>query len=171
MGIPATKTSFGYHFAQVAWVVKDVQRSEKYFQEVMGIQNFARLENLNATELEGTYEGKSADFVFHLYLGYSGGTMIELIQPVSGHSMYQDFLDKHPEGGIQHIAYLLPVADLDRAIDEMAGRGYGVLSSLNLPVAKVAYFDTYKDIGVATEIIGATQAGFDLIDQLKSAAV
>jgi hypothetical protein len=124
MDKPSRGTSFGYHFAQVAWVVKDIQASEKCFREIMGIQNFARLENLNAEELEGTYRGKPGKFVFHLYLGYSGETTIELIQPVSGQSMYQDYLDLHPEGGVQHIAYMLPVADLDKAIAEMTDKGY-----------------------------------------------
>lgn len=97
--------------------------------------------------------------------------MIELIQPVSGQSIYQDYLDTHPEGGVQHVAYMLPVADLDKAIAEMAERSYPVLSSLNLPVANVAYFDTYKDIGVATEVIGLTEAGYEFIEQLRSASV
>ena len=171
MDKPSRGTSFGSHFAQVAWVVKDIQAAEKFFGDIIGVKNFARLENLNAEELEGTYKGKPGKFVFHLYLAYSGETMIELIQPVSGQSMYQDYLDKHPEGGVQHVAYMLPVADLDKAIAEMAEKGYSVLSGLTLPVAKVAYFDTYKDIGVATEVIGLTEAGYEFIQQLKSAAV
>ena len=37
-----------------------------------------------------------------------------------------------------------------------------------LPVAKVAYFDTYNEIGVATEIIGLTEAGNQLLEQLNT---
>ena len=42
-----------------------------------------------------------------------------------------------------------------------------VIQGLALPVARVEYFDTYRELGVATEIIGATPAGFALLDQLK----
>ena len=167
----STGTSFGSHFCQVAWVVKDIQASEKFFREVVGVKNFARMENLKAEELEGTYMGKPGNFVFHLYLAYSGETMIELIQPVSGQSIYQDYLDKHPEGGVQHIAFMVPVSGLDKAVAELTDQGYRVLTSLTLPVAKVAYFDTYKEVGVATEIIGITEAGIEFIQQLKSGAV
>lgn len=94
--------------------------------------------------------------------------MIELIQPVSGKSIYQDYLDQHPRGGVQHIAYIVPEAELETAISELTNKGYPVVSSLNLPVAKVAYFDTYKEIGIMTEIIGLKEAGVTFVNQLKS---
>ncbi|RYY44657.1 MAG: hypothetical protein EOO06_17765 [Chitinophagaceae bacterium] len=163
-------TSFGLHFGQVAWVVRDIQASEKFFREVLGVQHFARMENLKAEELDGTYMGKPGNFAFHLSLGYTGETMIELIQPVSGQSMYQDYLNKHPEGGVQHIAFVVPETGLDKAVAELTSKGYRLITSLNLPVAKVAYFDTYKELGVATEIIGITEAGVEFVQQLKSSA-
>ncbi len=46
-----------------------------------------------------------------------------------------------------------------------------MIQSLHLPVAKVAFFDTYKEIGVATEIIGLTEAGVEFIKQLKDGAI
>ena len=164
----SVKTSFGSHFSQVAWVVNDIQTTEKFFRDVFGITHFVKLENLLSQDLEGTYYGKPANFEFHLYLAYSGESMIELIQPVSGQSMYQDFLEQKPSGGIQHIAFMLPVADLDKAISELTDKGYPIITTLNLPIAKVAYFDTYKDLGVVTEIIGVTEAGVEFVQQLKS---
>jgi catechol 2,3-dioxygenase-like lactoylglutathione lyase family enzyme len=168
---PVATTSFGSHFSQVAWVVNDIQTAEKFFRDVMGITNFVKLENLRARDLEGTYYGKPADFEFHLYMAYSGESLIELIQPVSGQSIYQDYLEKNPIGGVQHIAFIVPVAGLDKAISELTGKGYHLITSLNLPIAKVAYFDTYKDIGVVTEIIGATDAGLEFVQQLKNGAI
>ena len=168
METASTNTSFGSHFSQVAWVVKDIQSAEKFFQDVIGIRNFVKLENLRAHELEGTYYGKPANFEFHLYMAYSGESLIELIQPVSGQSIFQDYLEKNPEGGVQHIAYSVPVADLDKAISELTNKGYPVITSLNLPVAKVAFFDTYKELGVVTEIIGITEAGVQFVQQVKT---
>jgi methylmalonyl-CoA/ethylmalonyl-CoA epimerase len=63
---------------------------------------------------------------------------------------------------------MVPVADLDQAISELTDKGYRVIATLNLPIAKVAYCDTFKEIGVATEIIGVTEAGLDFVQQLKS---
>ena len=171
MEAPFSGTSFGSKFAQIAWVVKDIHAAEKFFTEVAGVPGFVKMENLRATELEGTLYGKPADYVFHLYMASSGDTMLELIQPVSGKSIFQDYLDTHPDGGVQHIAYMVPEDELDKAIDELTGKGYPVITSLRLPVASVAFFDTTKEIGVVTEIIGLTTAGVDFIKQLKSGAI
>jgi len=132
-------------------VVKDIQAAEKFFREVVGVPNFVKMENLRAEELEGTYYGRPATNSFHLYMAASGESLIELIQPVSGQSIFDDYLKKHPEGGVQHIAYIVPEAELDKAISELTNKGYPVITSLRLPVAKVAFFDTYKEIGVVTE--------------------
>jgi hypothetical protein len=171
MGSAVPKTTFGSHFSQVAWVVNDIQIAEKFFQDVIGISGFVKLENLSAQELEGTYYGKPGNFVFHLYMAYSGESLIELIQPISGQSIFQDYLDKNGTAGIQHIAYSIPVDGLDKAISEFTAKGYPVVTSLNLPVAKVVFFDTSKEIGVVTEVIGLTEAGVEFVQQLKSAAM
>ena len=171
METQSSSTSFGKNFAQIAWVVKDIHVAEKFFKEVVGVPNFVKMENLSASDLEGTYYGKPANFVFHLYMVASGDSLIELIQPVSGKSIFQDYLDKNPNGGVQHIAYMIPEAELETAIAELTGKGYPVISSLRLPVASVAFFDTSKDIGVATEIIGVTEAGVEFVQQLKNGSV
>jgi hypothetical protein len=63
---------------------------------------------------------------------------------------------------------MVPVEELDQSVAELSEEGISIITTLNLPVAKVVYFDTYKQIGVATEIIGITEAGIGLMDQLKS---
>jgi methylmalonyl-CoA/ethylmalonyl-CoA epimerase len=161
-------TLFGKHFGQVAWVVPDIEKSAKFFQETMGVPRFLKMENLRSRDLEGTYKGHPADFEFHLYLAMSGGTMLELIQPVSGKSIYTDFLAQQKNGGIQHIAYAVQVAAFDDAVAQLKNQGVKIIQRLVLPVAKVAYFDTYAEIGVATEIIGLTAAGNQLLDQLNT---
>lgn len=160
-------TLFGKQFAQVAWVVPDIDATAKFFQENMGVPRFYQMRNLRAQDLAGTYNGQPADFEFHLYLAYSGDSMLELIQPVSGKSMYQDFLATQPKGGVQHMAYVVPESEFDQAVSQVANQGIRVIQSLNLPVAKVAYFDTYDQIGIVTEIIGITQAGVEFVEQLK----
>ncbi|RYG53171.1 MAG: hypothetical protein EOO01_05045 [Chitinophagaceae bacterium] len=168
MGAHFQPTLFGSKFSQIAWVVSDIQSAEKFFREVIGIPNFIKMENLHANELEGSYYGEPGNYTFHLYMAYSGESLLELIQPVSGQSIFQDFLDTHPEGGVQHIAYMVPETDLDTAISELTGKGYPVITTLTLPVARVAFFDTNKEIGVITELIGLTTAGVDFVNQLKS---
>jgi 4-hydroxyphenylpyruvate dioxygenase-like putative hemolysin len=163
-----SNTLFGSNFAQVAWVVTDIDRTAKFFQEVMGIPRFYKMENLQAKELEGTYYGHPADFQFHLYLAVSGGIMLELIQPISGKSIYQDFLENQHNGGVQHIAYTVQEKIFEEAVAQITQKGVKVIQTLVLPVAKVAYFDTFSEIGVATEVIGLTETGNKFLEQLNS---
>lgn len=166
-----SKTSFGSHFSQVAWVVKDIHAAEKFFTDIAGVAGFVKMENLQAKELQGLHYGEPADYAFHLYLAYSGNSMIELIQPVSGKSIFRDYLDAHPNGGVQHIAYMVSEDELDEAIADLTGKGYQVITRLHLPVASVAFFDTTKEIGVVTEIIGLTTAGIEFLEKLKSGEI
>lgn len=161
-------TSIGSHFAQIAWVVSDIQAAETFFREVVGIPGFVKMENLRSENIDGTYYGKPGDYSFHLYMAYSGETLLELIQPVSGQSIFQDYLEKNPQGGVQHIAYMVPVSELSGAVADLNNKGYPVIQSLTLPVAKGVFFDTQKDIGVVTEIIGINEAGTEFLSQLKN---
>ena len=163
----AFNTLFGNNFSQIAWVVPDIEASAKYFNEMLGVPHFFIMHNLKANELEGSYMGQPADFEFHLYLALSGETMVELIQPVSGRSIYADFLKTQPKGGVQHIAYSVPEADYEAAVSQLTEKGIREIQRLVLPVAKAAYFDTYDSIGVATEILGVTEAGNRFLEQLR----
>jgi methylmalonyl-CoA/ethylmalonyl-CoA epimerase len=46
-------------------------------------------------------------------------------------------------------------------------RGHRVVQALRLPVARVAYLDTSRELGIFAEVIGVTPAGYDFLDQLK----
>jgi ABC-type transport system substrate-binding protein len=125
------------------------------------------MDNLAAKDTEGTYLGKPGNWVCNLYIAYAGDTQIELIQPVSGASMFQESLDRHGDA-VQHVAYWLDDADYDAAGAHLESSGYPQIQSFRLPILRVGYYDTRAAIGVVTEIVGATEAGHDLRRTLKS---
>jgi hypothetical protein len=168
MEVNAAKTLFGAQIVQIAWVVKDIKATERFFREVMGIGDFYKMENFSTKEFDPTYYGEPAETLTHTYQAYSGGMFIELIQPISGRSIFQDYLDKNPAGGVQHIAYRIPIADLDDVISGMNSKGYPVITTYDTPIAKIVFFDTYKELGVATEVMGVTEEGIKAIDKMKS---
>jgi methylmalonyl-CoA/ethylmalonyl-CoA epimerase len=127
-------------FAQIAWVVKDIAVMKSFFKGTMGIINFSKVETSRAKDYEGTYYGKPSNAENLVAQAYSGGTFIELIQPLSGNSIFHDYLDKNPEGGIQHVAYSIPVAKLDKVISEFADKGLPIISTFNTPIAKIVFF-------------------------------
>ena len=60
----ASSTLIGNSFAQVAWVVRDIQQAEKFFVKSIGIPRFMKMENLRAQDIEGTYQGAPGDTNF-----------------------------------------------------------------------------------------------------------
>jgi len=162
-----TKTSLNLDIAQIAWVVKDITAAKRFFNDTMGISNFSEAEIIRAKEFDGTYYGKPSDAENLAAMAYSGGTFLELIQPVSGKSIFRDYLDKNPQGGIHHLAYSTPVANLDRVISKFSDNGFPVISRFDHPIAKIVFFDTSKEIGVMTEIMGITREGEIAVQKMK----
>ena len=161
------RTSFDLQFTQVAWVVKDINATKQFFR-AMGMANFSEAEIIRLEEFEGTYYGEPCNGESLVSMAYSGGTFIELIQPLSGRSIFQDYLDKNPAGGMHHIAGSIPVANLDKVIAEMANIGIPVITSVNHPIASIVFFDTTKHIGVFTEVMGITEEGEKAVQKMKN---
>ena len=163
-----TKNSLGLNLAQIAWVVKDVNASKNFFKDVLGTSNVSNVQTIRVKEFDATYYGEPSDAESLVSMAYSGGTFLELIQPLSGNSVFQDYIDKNPAGGIQHIAYSLPIAQLDKVISEFEDKGFPVISSFDTPIAKIVFFDTSKEIGVMTEIMGITKEGEEIVEKMKN---
>jgi hypothetical protein len=51
----------------------------------------------------------------------------------------------------------------------MADQGFQVVTSVNHPIARIVFFDTFKEIGVFTEIMGITKEGKKAVEKMKGA--
>ncbi len=154
-------------FAQIGWVVPDINAAVKFLSGALGIAGFPEPEHVRAQDLDMTYHGKVVDADWLTTQTYNGGTFIELIQPLSGQSMFHDYLAKYPAGGTQHMAFRLPVSEFARITSELRGQGHAVISEVDHPIARMAFFDTYQTLGVATEIMGITPEGWNAIKQMQ----
>jgi len=167
MDNPDNNDSFRLIFTQIAWIVKDVEKAKTFFQEMPGVSNFSQTVTTRLKEYDGTYYGEPSNAENLVTMAYSGGTFIELIQPISGKSIFQDYIDNNPTGGIQHIAYSTPITNLDKVITWFENKGFSVISSFDTPIAKIVFFDTRNEIGVFTEIMGITQEGEAAVQKMK----
>jgi methylmalonyl-CoA/ethylmalonyl-CoA epimerase len=159
----------GLEFAQVGWVVPDIHVAVKFLANALGIAGFPPPEHVRAQDLGMTYHGKVVAGEWLTTQAYDGGTFIELIQPVSGQSMFHDYLAQYPAGGTQHLAFRLPVSGFDRTTTDLRGQGYAIISEVDHPIARMTFFDTYQTLGVATEIMGITPEGWIAIQQMQKA--
>jgi methylmalonyl-CoA/ethylmalonyl-CoA epimerase len=162
--------NFASAFCQVAWVVRDISLAERFFTQTMGIPKFYKMEGISAADTGGTYLGQPGDWVCDLLLAYSGETQIELIQPVSGSSMYHDALAEHGDA-VQHIAYTIDAAEYEAAARHMVASGYPEIQAMSLPIARAGYFDTRPAVGVVTEIVGITEPGRKFFRALKEGRI
>lgn len=153
--------------SQIAWVVNDLEKTKKFFQEMFGVKNFMSTGTTRLQDYDGTYYGELVDAENLVTMTYSGGTFIEIIQPISGKSIFKDYIDNNPTGGIQHIAYSIPIANLDNIISEFENKGFKVVSSFDTPIAKIVFFDTREEIGIFTEIMGITKEGEEAVQEMK----
>ena len=160
-------TIAGLGLAQIGWVVPDIHAAVKFLSGTLGIAGFPQPEHIRALDLDMTYYGKAVAGEWLTTQTYNGGAFIELIQPVSGQSMFHDYLVRYPAGGTQHIAFRLPVKDFDRVTSGLREEGYAVISEVNHPIARMAFFDTYQTLGVATEIMGITPEGWIAIEKME----
>ena len=160
-------TIAGLELAQIGWVVPDIHAAVKFLTGALGIAGFPQPEHVRAEDLNMTYYGKVVSGEWLTTQTYNGGTFIELVQPLAGQSMFHDYLAKYPMGGTQHMAFRLPVSDFKRVTKELREQGYTVISEVDHPIARMAFFDTYQTLGVATEIMGITKEGEKAVDQMK----
>jgi methylmalonyl-CoA/ethylmalonyl-CoA epimerase len=152
--------------AQICMVIPDIYVTVKFLTDNLGI-SFPEPQHMSAQELNMSYFDKVVAGEWLTTQAYNGGTFIELVQPLSGQSMFHDYLAKHPEGGIQHNAFRLPVSGFEEVTNNLRQQGYTVLSEVDHPIARMAFFDTYQALGFATEITGITPEGWKILEQMQ----
>jgi hypothetical protein len=107
---------------QIAWVTSDLNATENALTTLLGARKWIRVSDVHFGPDACTYRGRPADFVAHISFSYVGDTQLELIAPVSGESVYTEFLER-AGAGLHHIC--VEVDDVDEAVDtaEVVQRG------------------------------------------------
>jgi hypothetical protein len=148
-------------------VVPDIIAAVKFLEKSLRVR-FPQPHRYSAEELNIKYYGKIVPSDGLTTQTYSGGSFIELIQPLSGQSMFHDYLAKNPAGGVQHLAFRLPVTGFEQVVNDLIQQGYSLMGEVDHPIARMKFFDTYKTMGVATEIMGITPDGETAIEKMKT---
>lgn len=157
----------GLELAQIGWVVPDIHVAIDFLGGTLGIAGFPPPQHVRAQDLGMTYYSEVVDAEWLTSQTYNGGVFVELIQPLSGRSMFHDYLARYPEGGVQHNAFRLPVGGFSQVTANLREQGYAILSEVDHPIARMAFFDTYSTLGMATEIMGITPEGWTAIGQME----
>jgi methylmalonyl-CoA/ethylmalonyl-CoA epimerase len=141
-----------WKFSHVCMVVRDMDKAINHY-EALGVGPFPPMiggpEGMPLTER--TVRGEPSDYDMDLRIVREGmgGMGLELIQPLKGRSIYDEFLEEKGEGA-HHVCY--NVEDLDKEIADMAKAGFKVIQTGGIAGVKWAYFDTDEDGGIIIEL-------------------
>ncbi len=83
---------------QVAYVVRDLEGAMKFYVETMGIKPWAIYTFAPPVLERSMVRGKPSNHTYRIALAQAGPVQLELIQPLTGRSTYDEFLEKKGEG-------------------------------------------------------------------------
>jgi methylmalonyl-CoA/ethylmalonyl-CoA epimerase len=99
-----------------------------------------------------TIDGQPADYSMKLALARSGRMGWEIVEPVSGASIYEDFLRRHGEG-IHHVALDCGERSWGERVAAFEALGLPFLQGGSWGALRYAYYGTEADIATTVEII------------------
>ena len=133
---------------QIAWVTQDLDATEKTLTSLLGAKKWVRLPEVHFAPDTCTLHGKPADFVANVSLSYAGDTQLELIEPVTGDSVYTEFLERAGPG-LHHICVEVPSsAQFEAALRDAERNGTPVASRGVMPGGIQFAYVAAHDAGV-----------------------
>jgi catechol 2,3-dioxygenase-like lactoylglutathione lyase family enzyme len=150
---------------QIAWVTPDLDTAEKALTGLLGAKKWIRLPGVRFGPDSCTYRGNPADFVADIALSYAGETQLELIAPVSGDSIYTEFLE-HSGPGLHHIC--LETDDVETAVAAAGEHGAEVVQRGVMPGGMEFAYVSAAHAGVPfLELVHITPEIRDFFDYIK----
>ncbi|MBI5967278.1 MAG: VOC family protein [Deltaproteobacteria bacterium] len=133
---------------QLGIVVKNIDETVEFYQEVFGIGPF-EIREVNYPN--ATYYGEKAGYRGKRAFAKLGPITFELIELIEGKTIHEAFLKERGEG-LHHIGF--EVKDLQKSVEEAERRGLKVIQGFTREDGSgFAYLDSDKIGGVIFELI------------------
>ena len=133
---------------QIGLVVRDIQKTIEAYTELFQWGPFEIVER-EYTESTSTYHGKPGNSKYRVAYAQLGPIQLELIQPLEGRTIYDEFIETRGEG-LHHFGVLID--RIEERIAAMKQMGIEVLQSGERPGRKYAYMDTEPPTGIMIEL-------------------
>ena len=134
---------------QIGFVVRDLDRTLKEFQRVMGVGPW-EIYHYGPPEMTNiTYRGKPSDWSADIAFSWVGDCQLEVIMPLKGPNIYEEFLAKKGDG-IHHFKEW--VEDPLATVKEYAEKGIAVIQSGTFCGGDFFYLDTEPLLGMPLEL-------------------
>ena len=148
---------------QVAYIVKDLEKSLDYWVNVMKAGPFFVTDHQTDNQV---YRGKPTSCALTAAVGYCGDMQIELIRLNNdAPTVFREGLDDNGEG-FHHIFTV--VKDFDAEIEKYAKAGCEVAYTSSTPqIGRIAIVDARSKIGSFVELVDYSDYLMQLIDSLE----
>jgi catechol 2,3-dioxygenase-like lactoylglutathione lyase family enzyme len=149
---------------QQGYVVPDVESAMRHWLD-RGVGPFVFVD---IRDFPGIYDEQPISAAMQAGFAYSGDQQIEVITPSLDHpSIYRDYLQQVPAGGLQHLAFW--VDDIDSKLAELDARhvGYRVWQRYGNPPDYQAH--AYLDLNDSPGVMIQLMARSDFYDMLFGA--
>ena len=152
--IAPSPSMLGRPVRQIALVVPDLEAAVRGYVDALGIGPW-NVYTIGTPSMTGmTYRGEPADFRIRHALAFSGEVMLELVQPLEGQSIWQEYLDVRG-ASLHHIAFYVDgFATADLAMRErgwmpvQAGAGFGRSRD-----GLFTYYEHPTAVGIIVEVV------------------
>src|SRR6478752_4812081 len=140
----------GGSIVQVAHIVEDLQASMQRWTRQSGVGPFFVIEHFPLKNV--LHRGEPCDLDIHVALTFSGSTCFELIQQNDQTpSVYREVIARRGYG-LHHVA--IATDTFDAEVAKRSAAGDSIIASALVGVgARVAYVDTFSELGCLLEII------------------
>ena len=126
-GEVALANSFLGETMQVCVVTRDYQRTMAgLVQAGIGPWRVYTFDPDTVTDM--TFRGQPASYSMKLCIAFSGAMMWEIVQPLTGPNIYEEFLERHGEG-IHHVAFDCSGLDWEQRLAAFEARGFKMIQS------------------------------------------
>ena len=138
---------------QIAFLVYDVEKSMQKWVDLLKIGPWLVVE-MNEKNCKNVIENGSPStepFKFYSACAMVGEIQIELIQPVFGVSVYEEFMEKHGEG-LHHIKEYIPDDQLDETIKNYGEKNLNIIRQGHFVEDIHIYLNTMNELGFQLEL-------------------
>jgi len=132
---------------QLGYVYKDVEKQAKLLES---IYNIPKISFFEFHDQKIIYRGRETTNSIKLGTVQHNNLNIELIQPLGGENIYQEFID-HGRKGFHHFG--MYVEDLESSIEKFEKKGINAIQIGQIVKMHYAYMDTEDTFGAIIELL------------------
>lgn len=128
-------------FHQVAYVVADLDSAVRHWADVLGVGPWSVWTVGPDVTFDAHYAEEPARFTFRHALAWSGEMQLELVEPVSGPSIFADQLASSGQG-LNHIGRLVDDREAERAA--LIAAGYRAVQGASFGESRDGRFEYFR---------------------------